>query len=295
MIILKRAKDLREFIEVNKLRNQNIGFVPTMGALHAGHLSLLAVARAQCDLTICSIFVNPTQFNDPKDFEKYPITIEQDIYLLEKADCSVLFLPSVNEIYPNGVSLATHFELGFLETILDGQYRPGHFQGVCQVMDRLLEIVQPNKLFMGQKDYQQCMVLKKLLATNFPTTQFIMCPTQRETDGLAMSSRNVRLNKEERQNAVKIFETLQFIKKNLVFGDLKVLKIKALIYLNENGFKVDYIELANSDTLELKTNWDGQEPVVALIAAFLGGVRLIDNLCITDTTNAPIIKLQRKL
>lgn len=280
MIIFKQVKDIQEYIEANKLKGQKIGFVPTMGALHPGHLSLIEAARSHSNIIVCSIFVNPTQFNDPKDFEKYPITIEQDIYLLEKAGCNVLFLPSVNEIYPAGMTATSHFELGFLETILDGKYRPGHFQGVCQVMDRLLNIIQPDNLFMGQKDYQQCMVLKMLVAKNFPSLQFFMCATQREADGLAMSSRNIRLNRDERQVAVKIAETLQFLNKNLVPGSFTDLKVRAVKMLTDNNFKVDYVEIATANTLQLTESWDGKEPMVALIAAFLGEVRLIDNLII---------------
>ena len=281
MIILKRTTDLLQFLSINMEKGLLTGFVPTMGALHSGHISLLTQARANTACVVCSIFVNPTQFNDPKDFEKYPVTIEQDIYLLEKAGCDVLFLPEVEEIYPDGIKPAYHFELGFLETVLDGKYRPGHFQGVCQVMDRLLHIVKPGKLFMGQKDYQQCLVLKKLTAEKYPFTQLIICTTQRESDGLAMSSRNTRLNKEERARAVSIYRTLQFVKENIKPGDVTTLKYTAEKYLTDNGFKVDYVEIAEANTLQLISNWDGKEPVTVLIAAFLNEVRLIDNIVLT--------------
>ena len=280
MIVFKKVTDLVNFVLTNKKNHQNIGFVPTMGALHAGHLSLIEEAGKATDLVVCSIFVNPTQFNDPKDFEKYPITIDQDIYLLEKAGCSVLFLPSVTEMYPNGINGVKKYELGFLETILDGKYRPGHFQGVCQIMDRLLQIVQPDKLFMGQKDYQQCMVLKELINNQFPSVQFTMCSTQREIDGLAMSSRNVRLKEENRKIAVKIFEILQFLKENIKEGDLTGIKIDMVKKLTDLHFKVDYVEIVLANTLKPIDNWDGKEPLVALIAAFLGEVRLIDNFII---------------
>jgi len=280
MRLYKTKKDLTVLLKNSKANNIEIGFVPTMGALHNGHISLVTKAKNELGLVVCSIFVNPTQFNDPKDFAKYPVTINEDIYLLEKAGCDVLFLPSVDEMYPDGLKTAFNFELGFLETILDGKFRPGHFQGVCQVMDRLLSIVLPNKLFMGQKDFQQCMVLKKMTATNFPGLQLVVCPTQREIDGLAMSSRNVRLSKEGRQRAIKIFATLQFLKTNVKPGDVTGLKLAATNNLIEAGFKVDYVEIANAVTLQLLDNWDGNEPLVFLIAAFLNEVRLIDNMLI---------------
>jgi len=278
MRLYKTKKDLTVLLKNSKANNIEIGFVPTMGALHNGHISLVTKAKNELGLVVCSIFVNPTQFNDPKDFAKYPVTINEDIYLLEKAGCDVLFLPSVDEMYPDGLKTAFNFELGFLETILDGKFRPGHFQGVCQVMDRLLSIVLPDKLFMGQKDFQQCMVLKKMTASNFPELQLIVCPTERAFDGLAMSSRNVRLSIEERQRAIKIFTTLQFLKTNVKPGDVSGLKLIATNNLAEDGFKVDYVEIANAQTLQLLDNWDGNEPLVFLIAAFLNEVRLIDNM-----------------
>ncbi|MBC7422166.1 MAG: pantoate--beta-alanine ligase [Ferruginibacter sp.] len=282
MRLYKTKKDLTVLLKNSKANNIEIGFVPTMGALHNGHISLVTKAKNESGLAVCSIFVNPTQFNDPKDFAKYPVTINEDIYLLEKAGCDVLFLPSVDEMYPDGLKTDVNFELGFLETILDGKFRPGHFQGVCQVMDRLLSIVLPDKLFMGQKDFQQCMVLKKMTAINFPGLQLIVCPTQRELDGLAMSSRNVRLSIEERQRAIKIFATLQFLKTNVTPGDVTGLKLAATNNLTQAGFKVDYVAIANAVTLQLLDNWDGNEPLVFLIAAFLNEVRLIDNMLLDE-------------
>ena len=282
MRLYKTKKDLTVLLKNSKANNIEIGFVPTMGALHNGHISLVTKAKNESGLAVCSIFVNPTQFNDPKDFAKYPVTINEDIYLLEKAGCDVLFLPSVDEMYPDGLKTDVNFELGFLETILDGTFRPGHFQGVCQVMDRLLSIVLPDKLFMGQKDFQQCMVLKKMTAINFPGLQLIVCPTQRELDGLAMSSRNVRLSIKERQRAIKIFATLQFLKTNVTPGDVTGLKLAATNNLTQAGFKVDYVAIANAVTLQLLDNWDGNEPLVFLIAAFLNEVRLIDNMLLDE-------------
>ena len=174
-----------------------------MGALHQGHLALLSRALGAGDFSIVSIFVNPTQFNDPSDYEKYPVTIEEDIRLLEANGCHMLFLPAASEIYPNGTELSQPYELGALEQSWEGRYRRGHFQGVCQVMDRLLELVQPDHLYMGLKDYQQCQVVKRLLTLTGrdQQIQFIPCPTLRENDGLAMSSRNRRLPAADREKA----------------------------------------------------------------------------------------------
>ncbi len=278
MVIFKNAADISDFILQKKMQASAIGFVPTMGALHAGHISLIELAKKTDQLVISSIFVNPTQFNDKRDFEKYPSTIENDIDMLEKAACDLLFLPNTTGIYPDGTNINVKYELGYLGTILEGKFRPGHFQGVCQVVDRLLDIIQPDRLYLGQKDYQQCMVLKKMTAAKHPKTEIIIAPTMRESDGLAMSSRNMRLNEEERKLAVKISEILSFIKKEIRKGYLEDIKERARQYLEAEGFKVDYVEIANAETLEPMENNDGKTPLVALIAAFVNEVRLIDNM-----------------
>ncbi len=252
-----------------------------MGALHNGHISLINISKQNNNLVVCSIFVNPVQFNDNKDFEKYPSTIEADINLLEKAGCDVLFLPSVAEMYPDGLTQQKKYNLGYLETILEGKFRSGHFQGVCQAVERLLNIVQPHYLYLGQKDYQQCMVIKKLADLINAEANVIICPTLRENDGLAMSSRNMRLNENERLKAVKISATLFFIKQEIKTGYLQDLKQRCIQYLTAEGFKVDYVEIADASTLELLENWNGQTQIVALIAAFINEVRLIDNMLLT--------------
>ncbi len=280
MILLKKAADLHKWHEAQQKKDATIGFVPTMGALHAGHISLILSAKKKDSTVVCSLFVNPTQFNDPKDFEKYPLTLEKDISLLLDAGCDILFLPGVREIYPEGVKTSLHYELGYLETVLEGKFRPGHFQGVSMVMHRLLEIVQPDNLYIGQKDYQQCMVITKLVESikKHRKLQVIICPTQRETDGLAMSSRNMRLQGDEREKAPTIYRSLQFIKENIQPGDLSATKQKARDLLEKAGFKVDYVEIADAATLSLVDHWDGKQKLVALIAAFLHEVRLIDNM-----------------
>ena len=287
MILFKKATDLHKYLEEQHKKEKTIGFVPTMGALHQGHISLIEASKkvqkdsfGENNITVCSIFVNPTQFNDPKDYEKYPITIEKDIYQLETNGCDVLFLPPVNEIYPDITSKDIHYELGYLEKILEGKFRPGHFQGVCMVMHRLLKIIPADNLYIGQKDYQQCLVIKKLmeLIGLNGSIKVKICPTVRESGGLAMSSRNMRLNEEERKKATAIFQALSFLKNNLKRGSFTELSEKAKQILIGNGFKVDYIEMADANNFELLNEWNGERKAIALIAAFMHEVRLIDNM-----------------
>ena len=284
MVLFKKVAGLKQYLSSHQHNGWKIGFAPTMGALHQGHLSLIESSRKDNAITVSSIFVNPAQFNDPKDFEKYPVTIEKDILLLETAGCDILFLPSVEEIYPAGIKGKEHYDLGYLETILEGKYRPGHFQGVCKVMDRLLDIIRPDNLYIGQKDYQQCMVITKLTAITGKKDSIItnICPTLREPDGLAMSSRNMRLNKEERGIAPAIYQTLTFIKRNLKKGSLQELKTAAAAKLVGQGFQPGYIEIADATTLHIINEWDGKQKLVALAAAFLHEVRLIDNLLLNE-------------
>ena len=284
MILFKKATDLHNYLDSQSEKNNKHGFIPTMGALHAGHISLIETSKKENTVTVCSIFVNPMQFNDPNDFEKYPVTLEKDIYLLETAGCDVLFLPSVNEIYPDDVSPQRHYDLGYPETVLEGKYRPGHFQGVCMVVHRLLDIIKPGHLYLGQKDYQQSLIITRLidLIGLRQLIKVVVCPTLREPDGLAMSSRNLRLGTEERKKAATIFRCLCFIKENLKKGGLTELKEQAAGMLGENNFKPDYVEIADSNTLEPVRHWDGKQKLVALIAAFINDVRLIDNMRLNE-------------
>jgi pantoate--beta-alanine ligase len=278
MILFKKSADIHAWLLQCKKAGKTIGFIPTMGALHPGHISLLQSAIKADVVSVCSIFVNPAQFNDARDFENYPATIEKDIDVLEKAGCDVLFLPSVSEMYPAGLLHAKNYELGYLETVLEGKYRPGHFQGVCLVVHRLLNIIPADDLYLGQKDYQQCMVIKKLVELEKFSCNLHICPTLRETTGLAMSSRNMRLTEYGKKHALKIFETLSYVKNNIKPGDLRALKQAATDQLTHAGFKVDYIEIADADCLQIISHWDGNSKLVALAAAFLDEVRLIDNL-----------------
>lgn len=281
MIFYKTIVPLRNKLGHFRDQGKTIGFVPTMGALHNGHLSLIEQCRRETDITVCSIFVNPTQFNDKKDFEKYPVTIEKDILLLEKSGTDILFNPAVDEIYPMGFNSNQQFHLGYLENILEGFYRPGHFRGVCQVIYRMLEIVEPVKMFLGQKDYQQCMVLKKMVSDLEINTSIIVSATLREEDGLAMSSRNLRLDKVAREHAPAIFKALTYIKENIEVFEFTQLKQNAEAFILNNGFeKVDYVEICNAETLEPASAFQKDTPLIVLAAAFINGVRLIDNLLI---------------
>lgn len=279
MILFKETAALKKHLKTLKEQHKEIGFVPTMGALHEGHISLIKSARENTDIVICSIFVNPTQFNDPKDLEKYPVTLDQDILLLEENQTDILFFPSVKEIYPDGKDLKTPYALGYIETILEGAARPGHFQGVAQVVDRLLAIIEPDTVFMGQKDYQQIMVIRKMIELKKYPVEIFSAPIKREISGLAISSRNMRLTEQEKKDASAIYTSLLFIKEN--YGKLSIhqLQKRAAEMLTNSGFhKIDYIAFADVATLNPITEYQPKQKIIILIAAFMDEVRLIDNL-----------------
>jgi pantoate--beta-alanine ligase len=262
---LKQFQKIGELQSYLKSCGKSIGFVPTMGALHEGHLALIEASRFSCNLTVCSIFVNPTQFNDPSDFEKYPVTLSEDIEKLEQVGCDVVFYPSVSEMYPNGTADLKSYNLGLLETILEGKYRPGHFQGVCVVVDLLLQAVQPSKLFMGEKDYQQIAVVQKMLELTNSSVELVRCPTVRSAEGLALSSRNARLSEEQKVQALAIYKGFNLPSKSAFKQSLL-----------DNGFEsIDYVACVDPQTLQEKPY--GEKPCLILVAAFIGGVRLIDN------------------
>ena len=279
MILFKSASEVSAYLQKQQSAGNQVGFVPTMGALHEGHISLVGQSKIENAITAASIFVNPTQFNNPEDFKKYPITIESDIDALEKAGCDVLFMPDVEEMYPAGAVKET-YDLGYLETVLEGKYRPGPFPGSMPGCSPPPEYHPSDKLYLGQKDYQQCMVIKKLTEIRNIKTDLVICPTLREVDGLAMSSRNMRLNAEERIQSITIFQTLMLVKNELAPGSLRDLLSRAKDHLSQAGFKTDYVEIANAADLSLVENWDGKMPVVVLIAAYLNEIRLIDNMVI---------------
>jgi len=278
--VFQTVSDIQRYLlTINELNKKKVGFVPTMGALHEGHLSLIRTSKSKSDITVCSIFVNPTQFNDKKDFEKYPIQIDKDLEMLLEAKCDVVFIPNVEEIYPNGTLDKTSVDLGFIGKILDGEHRPGHFDGVLQVVKRLLDIVQPDFLFLGQKDYQQCMVLNKLVEHYELPVIVDICATLREEDGLAMSSRNARLNSDERIAAVKLSKALFYIKDKIESESIQQLIDNQIQRLNEDELiKVEYLTIVNGKTLEPVDIYQENTPLTALIAAKVGQVRLIDNV-----------------
>lgn len=267
---------LKTALQKTRQKTLKIGFVPTMGALHEGHISLVREARKQCDVIVCSIFVNPTQFNDPKDLERYPRTLGKDSAMLEKAGCDFLFAPAVDEIYPEKDT--RKFNFGRLEELLEGKYRPGHFNGVAQVVSRLFDIVEADMAFFGQKDYQQVMIVKAMVKQLGYKIQIVMCPIVREPDGLAMSSRNALLSAEERKAASLIPECMNRVSELFERG-IAVSEIQreiAGMISKEPLLRLEYVEICDKDTLEA---CDACKPgkAIALIAVYSGKIRLIDN------------------
>ncbi|MBE9585025.1 pantoate--beta-alanine ligase [Mucilaginibacter sp. JRF] len=270
-------QQIRQHLQPLRKDGATIGFVPTMGALHQGHLSLIARAKQECDMVVCSIFVNPTQFNDPKDLEKYPRPIEADIQKLEQAGCDVLFNPDVNEIYAGNEQW--HLDIGELERLLEGAFRPGHYQGVTQVVFKLFDIVEPDKAFFGQKDFQQVMVINCMIELLKLPVTLVMCPIERESDGLAMSSRNVHLTVDDRRHALILSRTLQQVKDGINTTDIATLKQQAEAAISsEPGVELDYFELVDGNTLHAANQ--NTAYVVALVAAKVGNTRLIDNMIV---------------
>lgn len=283
MEVFEKIKELKQYLASAKKSGKSIGFVPTMGALHLGHIALINESKQQNDITVCSVFVNPTQFNDKTDLDKYPRTLEADKKLLEAAQCDVLFAPSVNEIYPvannSDEQKTINVNLGLLDKVMEGAMRPGHFRGVIQVVSRLFDIVEPNKAYFGQKDFQQLAVIKAMTKQlNYPV-DIVGCSIVRENDGLAMSSRNVRLNADERAAAPLISKTLFKVKEladKLSSEELKILVAHELA--DSAHLKLEYFEIVNSETLQPINKPEEVAHSVACIAVWAGKVRLIDNV-----------------
>ncbi len=255
-----------------------IGFVPTMGALHQGHLALVERAVAENDLVVCSIFVNPIQFNNPNDLKHYPRTLKKDLASLEKVNCDVVFHPTAEEMYPREEELP-QYNFGLLEQVMEGRYRPGHFNGVAVVVKKLLQMVLPHRAYFGEKDYQQLAIVRELVKKDNIATEIVPCPTVREPDGLAMSSRNTRLSVEERQLAPLIYETLVEAKDR--YRSATAEEVIAWVterFSAHESFRLEYFELSDPVTLQPVRGRKPSGPVVACIAAFLGEVRLIDNM-----------------
>jgi pantoate--beta-alanine ligase len=275
LIIFNKTAEIAEYLQNLRNLGKTTGFVPTMGALHAGHLSLVRLAQQSNDIVICSIFVNPTQFNDPKDLEKYPRPIAEDIKKLEEAGCDILFNPPVTEMYAGNEQW--HIDIGELEHLLEGKFRPGHYQGVTQVVYKLFSIVKPTRAYFGQKDYQQFLVINKMVALLKLPVQLVMCPIEREADGLAMSSRNIHLSADDRRHALVLSRTLSWIKTHFDKTHLSPLQAEATKQISaEPGVQLEYFEIADGDNLhpanQNTTNF------VALVAARVGNTRLIDNM-----------------
>ena len=269
---------LQQYIAAAKKAGKKVGFVPTMGALHAGHLTLVQRAKSVTDVVICSIFVNPTQFNDPKDLEKYPRPIEADQALLKSVDCDVLFLPEVAVMYPDN---DPHWEidLGDLDKIWEGEHRPGHFQGVTQIVYKLFQLVEPDVAFFGQKDFQQVMVIQRMIAEMNLSVQLDIVPTSRDEKGLALSSRNARLSTDGIEKAYTLSKALRYIQAHVHEKEVDLLIQEATDMIEAiTGIELEYLSICETQTLKPTPKiQDGKEYVV-LIAAWIEGVRLIDNM-----------------
>ena len=282
MNIFKTKKEIKSYLTAQNQQNKTIGFIPTMGALHKGHLSLIQEAKKKNDLVVVSIFINPTQFDNTSDFAKYPKTIENDTQLLNRVFCDVLFLPSADEIYNNNIA-SEKFDFGGLEDQMEGKFRQGHFDGVATVVKAFFEIINPDIAYFGQKDFQQLQIIKKMVKKYHLNTKIKGCPIFREADGLAMSSRNVRLSKEHRTAAPFIYKTLKEVRDK--FNVKNALRATQWV---ENEFKkntfleLEYFTIADEKTLESAESNESDKKYRAFIAVFAGEIRLIDNIQIQN-------------
>lgn len=280
MDIFSQIGPLMAFLEQKKLIVKSLGFVPTMGALHDGHLALIRESHRENEITVCSIYVNPTQFSNADDLARYPRTIDRDIEMLESVGCNVLFCPSNEEVYPEKSRIK--FDFGPLEQVMEGKFRPGHFSGVATVVSKLFNIVQPSKAYFGQKDFQQFKIVECLVQELKFNVQLRCVPIQREKDGLAMSSRNMRLDNEQRRNAVVFYESLQMAKRRLEEG-LSMSLVREEIKKHcesKPGVKLEYLEL--TDTSNFVQRESVTSKAILLIAGYVGEVRLIDNLLLNE-------------
>jgi len=279
MQIFYSINTLQDYLKTQRKKGKSVGLIPTMGALHNGHLSLIEASKAKNDLTVCSIFVNPTQFNNAHDLSVYPRNLEADYEMLESVKCDIIFAPNAHDIYPKLPNLK--FDFGELERVMEGKFRPGHFNGVGIVVSKLFNIVQPDNAYFGQKDLQQCAIINRLVKDLSYNLKLNICPTQRETDGLAMSSRNRNLTPEQRKNAPEIYKALQ--KAVELLKDKKSnMSVKGFTtsYLdNIEGIEVEYFEISDFETLQ-PINELSEGKTALCIAAFMGKTRLIDNVIV---------------
>jgi len=277
MQVIKYISDLQTILNIKRGEGLKIGFVPTMGALHEGHLSLVKLAGEQVDFVVVSIFVNPTQFNDKTDLDRYPRDLQKDADLLTTSACQLIFAPEPEEIYPEPDT--RQFNFGQLELVMEGKFRPGHFNGVAQVVSRLFDIVQPDKAFFGQKDFQQLAIIKEMVRKLNLAVEIVACPIVRETDGLAMSSRNMLLSPTQRKNAVHISATLFEATNKTCELSVEELCQWIINRINENEFlNTEYFEIVNETTLMPVKNWNESCRKVGCIAVHCGNIRLIDNI-----------------
>ncbi len=277
MQVLKSKNELVSLIDNYKKEGKTIGFVPTMGALHNGHLSLVKECKKNSDITVVSIFVNPTQFNDLEDLKRYPRTLDKDTELLKTVDCDLVFAPTVDEIYPEPDT--RKFDFGYLESVMEGARRPGHFNGVGQVVSRLFDIVRPDKAFFGMKDFQQVAIIKNMVKQLNYNIQIIPCPIVREENGLALSSRNTLLGEDYKKNAPHIYATLK--KARNLASEMSVSDLKKWITdeINNNPYlETEYVEIVDDTTLKVTENWTEKGTKVACVAVYAGKIRLIDNI-----------------
>jgi pantoate--beta-alanine ligase len=280
MQIFTTTAELRAYVEAARSAGRRIALVPTMGALHEGHLQLVRTAAQACDEVIVSVFVNPTQFNNPDDLRLYPRQPEQDAAALAPAGCTALFLPSVAEMYPQPTGL--HFDFGPLERVMEGAHRPGHFNGVATVVSKLFHLARPHRAYFGQKDFQQVAIVRQLIADLSFDLELVVYPTVREADGLAMSSRNQRLTPEARAAAPLIYQVLQEaaqqVRQGVPPAEVQTAALAALAH--EPQFTPEYFEVADAQTLQPVSTYEPGRAVVLCVAAHLAGVRLIDNIVV---------------
>ena len=276
MVVTNTVEQLNSALQEARNKNKTVGFVPTMGALHAGHMALVERAKQNCDIVVVSVFVNPTQFNNPEDLKLYPRTPETDAALLEKHGCDVAFFPSVEDVYPENLVIPT-VELGAMESVMEGKFRPGHFKGVVQVVWRLFDLVKPTKAFFGLKDFQQVAVIQHMVHYLRLNVEIVPCPTLREPSGLAMSSRNMRLTPEQREEAVVIYNVLSALKEKARAFTPRQLVEWGTEEMNKSSLKLEYLQIVDSTTLiALTDQWS--ERATACLSAYCGNVRLIDNM-----------------
>ena len=281
MLVFKTIDETRKFVSQARELDQTIGFVPTMGALHPGHLELMRRAKKENDLLVVSIFVNPIQFNNATDLKEYPRVLFKDLEMLKTIDCDAVFVPSVKEMYPEPINKT--FDFGPLEKVMEGAFRPGHFNGVAIVVEKLFEIVEPHKAYFGEKDFQQLAIIKSLVEMERIPVEIVPCAIVREKDGLAMSSRNVRLSPEERAMAPRIFKVLKEVAGKAGEMDPVLLQQWGMKQLQaEEAFDVEYFQIAEDATLQTIVNWQIGQGALAFVALKLGQVRLIDNIRINS-------------